>query len=66
VEYVPFEQGSETSRRRLKKPALLDVASDENMLVQSLYLVILSGDGFLMLAIWVQFSIEDLVNQEVA
>jgi hypothetical protein len=66
VEYVPFEQGSETSRRRLKKPALLDVASDENMLVQSLYLVILSGDGFLMLAIWVQFSIKDLVNREVA
>jgi hypothetical protein len=66
VEYVPFEQGSETSRRWLKKPALLDVASDENMLVQSLYLVILSGDGFLMLAIWVQFSIKDLVNREVA
>jgi hypothetical protein len=31
VEYVPFEQGSGTSRRRLKKPALLDVSSDENM-----------------------------------
>jgi hypothetical protein len=31
VEYVPFEQGSRTSRRRLKKPALLDVPSDENM-----------------------------------
>ena len=31
VEYVPFEQGFGTSRRRLKKLALLDVPSDENM-----------------------------------
>ena len=31
VEYVPFEQGFGTSRRRLKKHALLDVPSDENM-----------------------------------
>ena len=31
VEYVPFEQGSGTLRRQLKKPALLDVPSDENM-----------------------------------
>jgi hypothetical protein len=31
VEYVPFEQGSGTSRRWLKKPTLLDVPSDENM-----------------------------------
>ena len=31
VEYVPFEQGSRTSCRRLKKPALLDVPRDENM-----------------------------------
>ena len=31
VEYVPFEQGSRTSCRRLKKPTLLDVPNDENM-----------------------------------
>jgi len=31
VEYVPFEQGSRTSHRWLKKPTLLDVPSDENM-----------------------------------
>jgi hypothetical protein len=31
VEYVPFEQGSRTSHRQLKKPMLLDVPSDENM-----------------------------------
>ena len=31
VECVPFEQGSRASRRWLKKPALLDVSSDENM-----------------------------------
>ena len=31
VEYVPFEQGSRTSSRQLKKPTLLDVPSDENM-----------------------------------
>jgi hypothetical protein len=31
VEYVPFEQGFGTSHRWLKKPALLDVPSDENM-----------------------------------
>ena len=31
VEYIPFEQGSRTSRMRLKKPMLLDVHSDENM-----------------------------------
>ena len=31
VEYVPFEQGSGSSRKRLMKPALLDVPSDENM-----------------------------------
>jgi hypothetical protein len=31
VEYVPFEQGARTLRRRLKKLALLDVPSDENM-----------------------------------
>ena len=31
AEYVPFGQGLETSHRRLKKPALLDVPSDENM-----------------------------------
>jgi hypothetical protein len=31
MEYVPFELGSETLRRRLKKPTLLDVPSDENM-----------------------------------
>jgi hypothetical protein len=31
VEYVPFEHGFGTSRRRLKKPALLDVANDESM-----------------------------------
>jgi hypothetical protein len=31
VEYVPFEQGFGTSHRRLKKPVLLDVSSDENM-----------------------------------
>ena len=31
VEYVSFEQGSGTSCRRLKKPVLLDVPSDENM-----------------------------------
>ena len=31
VEYVPFEQGFGTSRRWLKKLALLDVPSDENM-----------------------------------
>jgi hypothetical protein len=31
VEYVPFEQGSGTSHRWLKKPTLLDVPSDENM-----------------------------------
>jgi hypothetical protein len=31
VEYVPFEQGSRTSHRWLKKPTLLDVSSDENM-----------------------------------
>ena len=31
VEYIPLVQGSRTSRRRLKKPALLDVPSDENM-----------------------------------
>ena len=53
VEYVPFEQGSRTSLRWLKKPAMLDVPSDENMLVQFLYLAILSGDEFLMLAFWV-------------
>jgi hypothetical protein len=29
VEYVPFEQGSRILRRQLKKPALLDVPSDE-------------------------------------
>jgi hypothetical protein len=31
AEYVSFEHGSRTSRRRLKKPALLDVPSDANM-----------------------------------
>ena len=31
VEYVPFEQGYGALHRRLKKPALLDVPSDENM-----------------------------------
>jgi hypothetical protein len=31
VDYIPFEQGSRTSHKRLKKPALLDVPSDENM-----------------------------------
>ena len=31
VEYVPFEQCSGTSHMRLKKLALLDVPSDENM-----------------------------------
>ena len=31
VEYVPFEQGSRTSHRWIKKPTLLDVPSDENM-----------------------------------
>ena len=31
VEYVPFDHGSRTLRRQLKKPALLDVPSDENM-----------------------------------
>ena len=31
VEYVPFEHGSGTSHRQLKKPVLLDVPSDENM-----------------------------------
>ena len=31
VEYVPFEQGSRTSRRQLNKPMLLDVPSNENM-----------------------------------
>jgi len=31
VEYVPFEQGSRTSHRWLKKPTLLDVPSDEKM-----------------------------------
>ena len=31
VEYVPFEQGSGSSRRQLKKPTLQDVPSDETM-----------------------------------
>ena len=31
VEYVPFKEGSRTSCRRLKKPALLDVPNDENI-----------------------------------
>ena len=31
VDYVPFKQSSGTSHRRVKKPALLDVPSDENM-----------------------------------
>ena len=31
VEYVPFEQGSRTLLRQLKKPVLLDIPSDENM-----------------------------------
>ena len=31
VESVPFEQGSGTSHRWMKKPTLLDVPSDENM-----------------------------------
>jgi hypothetical protein len=31
VEYVPFEHGSGSSRRWLKKLAVLDVPSDENM-----------------------------------
>ena len=31
VEYVPFEHGSRTSCRQLKKPTLVDVPSDENM-----------------------------------
>lgn len=31
AEYVPFEQGLGTLCRRLKKPTLLNVPSDENM-----------------------------------
>ena len=31
VKYIPFKQGSRTSRRPLKKPTLLDVPSDDNM-----------------------------------
>ena len=31
VEYVPFEQGSRTSCRQMKKPTLQDVPNDENM-----------------------------------
>jgi hypothetical protein len=31
VEYVPFEQSFGTSRRRVKKPVLLDIPSDENV-----------------------------------
>ena len=31
VEYVPFEHGSRTLHRQLKKPALLDVPRDESM-----------------------------------
>lgn len=31
ADYVPFGQDLETLRRRLKKPAFLDVPSDENM-----------------------------------
>jgi hypothetical protein len=31
VEYVPFEHGSRSSRGWLKKLAVLDVPSDENM-----------------------------------
>ena len=31
VKYIPFKQGSGTSCRQLKKPALLDVPSDKNM-----------------------------------
>ena len=31
ADYVPFGQGLETLHRRLEKPVLLDVPSDENM-----------------------------------